>query len=171
MPLQLIFRDTNPHVAKAVATAFEGVTQLDAACASIFDAAPADAIISPANSHGWMDGGIDLLYVRRWGWHLQDANRRACAQQPEGHLPVGRAIVLETGGSDVPWLISAPTMFRPMPVPHTDNAYLAFRAALVVARERRLGRVLCPGLATLTGGMPPPVSAAQMRRAWDDVMR
>lgn len=30
-----------------------------------------DAVISPANSFRFMDGGIDLLYCRRFGWHVQ----------------------------------------------------------------------------------------------------
>jgi hypothetical protein len=32
----------------------------------------ADAILSPANSFGFMDGGIDLLYSNFFGWELQD---------------------------------------------------------------------------------------------------
>ena len=28
---------------------------------------PADALVSPANSFGFMDGGIDLAYSRRFG--------------------------------------------------------------------------------------------------------
>jgi len=38
---------------------------------SIFDE-PADAIVSPANSFGFMDGGIDRLYLERFGQSLQD---------------------------------------------------------------------------------------------------
>src|SRR5262245_39700765 len=31
-----------------------------------------DAVVSPANSFGFMDGGIDHLYSDRFGWHVQE---------------------------------------------------------------------------------------------------
>ena len=31
-----------------------------------------DAIVSPANSFGFMDGGIDMLYSQHFGWQVQD---------------------------------------------------------------------------------------------------
>jgi O-acetyl-ADP-ribose deacetylase (regulator of RNase III) len=31
-----------------------------------------DAIVSPANSFCFMDGGIDLLYSHRMGWQVQE---------------------------------------------------------------------------------------------------
>jgi len=30
-----------------------------------------DAVVSPANSFGFMDGGIDLIYSQFFGWHVQ----------------------------------------------------------------------------------------------------
>lgn len=34
-----------------------------------------DAIVSPANSFGFMDGGVDLALSARFGWSLQDRVR------------------------------------------------------------------------------------------------
>lgn len=31
-----------------------------------------DAVVSPANSFGFMDGGLDLALSERFGWGLQD---------------------------------------------------------------------------------------------------
>lgn len=31
-----------------------------------------DAVVSPANSFGFMDGGIDLIYSYHFGWHVQE---------------------------------------------------------------------------------------------------
>ena len=31
-----------------------------------------DAVVSPANSFGFMDGGIDMLYSRHFGWQVQE---------------------------------------------------------------------------------------------------
>ena len=35
---------------------------------SLFDLS-CDAVVSPANSFGFMDGGIDMLYGQYFGWH------------------------------------------------------------------------------------------------------
>ena len=36
---------------------------------SLFDLS-CDAVVSPANSFGFMDGGIDMLYSQFFGWHV-----------------------------------------------------------------------------------------------------
>ena len=42
------------------------------------------ALVSPANSFGYMDGGIDLVYSMHFGWHvqerLQEASRRSTTE-------------------------------------------------------------------------------------------
>ncbi|QEG22287.1 macro domain-containing protein [Mariniblastus fucicola] len=30
-----------------------------------------DAVVSPANSFGFMDGGIDMVYSQHFGWNVQ----------------------------------------------------------------------------------------------------
>ena len=121
--MRIIFRDLNPQVAAAVAEAFADVPEVDAACADIFTAGPADAIISPANSFGRMVGGIDAVYVRKFGSGLQDIVTLAFCKQPCGLLPVGKAVVVPTGSANIPRMISAPTMRVPGPVADTRNAY------------------------------------------------
>lgn len=37
---------------------------------SIFEVA-CDALVSPANSFGYMDGGLDMAISRFFGWHVQ----------------------------------------------------------------------------------------------------
>lgn len=165
--MRISFRDISPLVCGAVESAFRGVADVDVYCADIFSAAPADAIVSPANSYGLMDGGIDLVYVRRFGWALQSRLMGIIHELPGRLLPVGDALMVPTNDPLIPWMISAPTMVTPGPVPDTRNAYLAFSAVLRIGRARNLGRVLCPGLATLTGRMDPLESARQMREAWD----
>lgn len=165
--MKIIFRDLNPAVVAAVRGVFIDVPQFDVATGDIFSAGPADAIISPANSHGVMDGGIDLVYLRHFGFWLEQSVMRKISELSGGILPVGHAIVVDTADPGIPRMISAPTMIVPGPVPQSRNAYLAFGAALKAARERGFKTVLCPGLATLTGRMEPTTSARQMREAWD----
>ena len=115
-----------------------------------------------------MDGGIDLEYLRHFGFWLEARLKGAIAKLPGGRLAVGEALVVPTENAEIPYMISAPTMRYPGPVPHTQNAYLAFSAVLQIAKRHGYDCILCPGLATLTGRMAPTESARQMRRAWDE---
>lgn len=132
----------------------------------------ADALVSPANSFGYMDGGLDLKISQKYGWGIEDRVRRRVLDDFAGEVPVGNALVVETGVTDFPYLISAPTMRVPMDVSATANAYLAFRAILLEAQRFRSGSksvtsIACPGLGTGEGRMPPDRCAIQMRAAYD----
>ena len=85
----------------------------------------ASAIVSPANSFGYMDGGLDLKYSQHFGWELEARVRDELEKNYYGELPVGNAIIVETKNPTIPYLISAPTMRVPSDVSNTVNAYLA----------------------------------------------
>ncbi len=55
---------------------------------SIFDLS-CDAVVSPANSFGFMNGGIDLLYSQYFGWHVQERLQQAIKTRHYGELLVG----------------------------------------------------------------------------------
>jgi O-acetyl-ADP-ribose deacetylase (regulator of RNase III) len=186
--LEIHLRDLSTSLVAAWEEAFAGVPEVSVSQGDIFSTRPgplpddapidvaADAIISPANSFGFMDGGIDAVYTRQFGFALERRLQSVLAAEYGGELPVGCAVIVETGSPEIPWCISAPTMRVPEAVPDTANAYLAFRAALRAvlahnsAGRQPIRRVLCPGLATTTGRMPVGRCAAQMRAAWDNVL-
>lgn len=168
----------NTHLAAAWESAFRGVEQVQVFTGNILDV-PGDAVVSPANSFGYMNGGIDRVYLWRFGDDLVVRLQRLLADQYGGELPVGQALIVPTFDDDIPYMISAPTMREPSDVSETDNAYLAFRAVLRAVRAhnvradaaiRPIRMVLCPGLATGTGNLPVAACAAQMRRAFDEEM-
>jgi len=141
----------------------------------------ADAIVSPANSFGFMGGGIDGVYTAHFGPGLQERVQTVLHTHFDSDLPVGMAVIVSTGHADIPWCISAPTMRTPADaIWSSANAYLAFRAVLRVVRRHNLcthdhdftpiQSILCPGLATSVGGMPPERCARQMRAAWNRVL-
>jgi len=167
--MKLHLRDRNPDLVDAWRRELSGVANVEVSCGDIFEVA-ADAVVSPANSFGFMDGGIDLVYSRRFGWDLQERLQALLRAEHAGELPVGQAVIVETLASDIPWLVSAPTMRVPADISGTVNAYLALRAALLVVRrhalEPRIETVLCPGLGTAVGRMPPARAARQMAQAW-----
>jgi O-acetyl-ADP-ribose deacetylase (regulator of RNase III) len=175
-PLKIHLRDLNPSVCYAWQVAFAGVQDVDIAQEDIFSMR-ADAVVSPANSFGFMDGGIDLVYVRRFGWQIQNKLQEIICKRFDGELPVGMATIVDTNDPEIPFLISAPTMRVPENVANTPNAYLAFKAALQAITQhnqpgaRMIESVLCPGLATAIGEMPATVCARQMRRAYDRWMQ
>lgn len=134
------------------------------------------ALVSPANSFGFMDGGFDLVLSQRLGWHVEERVRQRILDEEDGELPVGGALFVPTDHPTWPWLASVPTMRVPMRLDGTVNAYLAFRGLLRAVRRHNAGEgsqvtaVLCPGLGTGEGRMPPGRCARQMRRAWEVVV-
>src|SRR3954469_22283556 len=69
-----------------------------------------DAVVSPANSFGFMDGGIDAIYLNHFGTQIQTRARRQIFEQHSGELLIGKADVVETGDTKIPFLVVAPTM-------------------------------------------------------------
>ncbi len=139
-----------------------------------------DAVVSPANSFGFMDGGLDLLYSRRFGWGVQQRLQSLIREQHGGELLVGTAAIVETNDARIPYVISAPTMRVPMILRDSINPYLAARA---VFRLWKIGQLrdqtpVCdavqtmafPGLGTGVGQIGFDVCAHQLRAAIEDVV-
>src|SRR5687767_1441272 len=131
--------------------AFADAPNVEISCGNILELT-ADAIVSPANSFGYMDGGIDLAYSQYFGWELQERLKRLLAREYFGELPVGQAVVVPTEHKSIRWLVSAPTMRVPSSISRTVNVYLAFRAALMallkhnVQADASISSILVPGL-------------------------
>lgn len=125
---------------------------------------PVDALVSPANSFGFMDGGIDAVYTRRFGTQLQTRLQHRIAAEFRGELLVGLAVVVETGDRDFPRLISAPTMRVPSRILDPVDVMLATRAAVREALVVGCRSIAMPGMGALTGGVPFDIVAREM--AW-----
>lgn len=132
-----------------------------------------DAVVSPANSFGFMDGGLDYALSERFGWDLEKRLQQMIKALPEGELLVGRALVIETGDPTVPLLISAPTMRIPtnFNIDTSINAYLAMKAVLINALSNEdITSVAVPGLCTGVGRMQPMIAARQMFQAYKEIV-
>lgn len=177
--MKLVLVDVKPALVASWRRAFTDVADVDVREGSIFDVST-DAIVSPANSFGFMDGGIDQLISERFGWHVQDRLQERIRTRHRGELLVGAADLVPTDDPAVPWVVAAPTMRVPMPLGPTVNPYLALRAVLLLVRDGSLddGRpirdlvrtIACPGLGTGVGGVPSGICARQMRAAVGDVL-
>jgi len=124
----------------------------------------ARAVVSPANSFGFMDGGVDLAYSRALGWHVQDRLQKKIQELPFKELLVGQALSVSTDDERIPWLISAPTMRIPCVLSDPWPVFLASRAATAEAIRLEVSRVAFPGMGTGTGGVPYKTSACLMVR-------
>lgn len=143
-----------------------------------------DAIVSPANSFGFMDGGIDQLYSHRFGWDVQTRLQDSIRARHHGELLVGTAEIVETNNLQIPYVIAAPTMRVPMVLTDTVNPYLAARAALLLIRHgvapwgglagqpisAVVTSVAFPGLGTGIGRVSPDTCAQQVRTAIEEVL-
>ena len=134
----------------------------------------ADALVSPANSFGIMDGGLDLAIRGTLGGDIQRQVQALILERHHGEMPVGTAEIVETAHERWPFLVVAPTMRVPEPVSNTLNAYLSFRAVLLAVRSfnvpnARIRSLVVPGLGTGIGAMDARRCAAQMRIALDQV--
>lgn len=163
--------DLNQTLVDAWKLAFEGSDV--AVVEGDLTALEVDAIVSPANSFGFMDGGVDYAISVRLGWELQERLQALIKTLPEGELLIGKALVLDTGDATIPFLIAAPTMRIPtnFGIPGSVNAYLAMKATLIAAKaDERIQSIAIPGLCTGCGRMKPEIAAHQMLQAYREIM-
>lgn len=146
---------------------------------SIFEAG-CDTIVSPGNSFGFMDGGIDRAITDFFGQSLQERVQQRIRNEFCGELLVGCAFITETGHREIRRVIVAPTMRVPMVLRESVNPYLATRAALLVVRQHGgwphltlngppVRSIAFSGMGTGVGGILPEICARQMRAALEAV--
>src|SRR4051794_20152003 len=103
-------RDRNAALVAEWEKRFAGVPNVEVSHGDIFQGTQADAVVGPANSFGYMDGGIDAVYLGRFGDDLQTRLQTIIRNEHRGELPVGVAIIVPTGDAAMPFMVSAPTM-------------------------------------------------------------
>ncbi len=143
-----------------------------------------DAVVSPANSFGFMDGGIDMLYSLHFGWQVQERLQELIQTRHHGELLVGSAEVVPTDNSRIPYVIAAPTMRVPMILHDSVHPYLAARAVFLLIKygmfasgplkgepiSTGIQSVAFPGLGTGVGRVGPNTCARQVRAAIQTVL-
>ena len=159
--------DRNETLCSAWRSMFGGLP-VDIRHGDIFQCS-AEAIVSPANSFGFMDGGIDAAYLDKFGHDLQWRLQEKIIDQG-GELLVGRAIPIRINQPGGPqWMISAPTMRTPRVIVDADAVRLSTRAALQCAINIGVESVLFTGTGAGSGRVPAQIVAAEMRKGWSDV--
>ena len=166
--MNLVLVDTGAALCEAWRVAFgdvEGVHVHNGRFESVIGSY--DCFVSPGNSFGLMDGGIDASIIRFFGPALKERVQDEIWRVYRGEQPVGTCLLVPTNDPRCPWLAHCPTMRVPMEVTYTNHAYAAFLAALTTTGNAGIRVLACPGLGTHTGRIPPDVAARQMRYAYD----
>jgi O-acetyl-ADP-ribose deacetylase (regulator of RNase III) len=159
--MRITFRDNNPAVVNSYADYLER-TPFIIQKGDIFHS-PAGIIVSPANSFGFMDGGVDDVIAKRLPLAAEKVRREVLTH---GIVPVGQSRLFSTRDKDFPMLLMLPTMLGPMGIEGTLNVFYA-AYELFQAASRAKCEIVCPGLGTGCGAMPPAQSAHQILWAWE----
>ena len=167
-PLRVVLTDTNATVVEAWRAAFADTPEIEIRKGSILDE-DVDAWVSPTNSRGRMDGGVDAVIRRHLGAGIQLRVQRAIRSRFEGRLPVGSAVCVPSGAVSPRFLISAPTMEESSQnVSETLNVALACAAAFQAIHRQNtrtpgsIGSVALVGMGARTGRVPARVCANLM---------
>lgn len=167
MKIQLI--DRNKEMCNQWNLQFKDCKDVIIHCGDFFSL-KTDCVVSPANSFGYMDGGLDMVISRKIGWQVQEKLQKQIQQKYFGELLVGQAELVETDFAEIPFCISAPTMRVPLILKDTVNVYLASKAVFyLLKKEPRIKTVTISGLGTGVGQVPYDVCAKQMKQAYTDI--
>ncbi|WP_234431694.1 ADP-ribosyltransferase domain-containing protein [Streptomyces sp. NRRL S-241] len=166
--LRVVLTDVNEHVVQAWRAAFADTPGIEIRRGSILDE-DVDAWVTPTNSRGRMDGGVDAVIKRHLGSGIQVRVQRAIRDRFAGAMPVGSAVCVPSGAAVPRFLISTPTMVQSSQnVSATLNVALACAAAFqAVHRQNRkapgsIRSVALVGMGAQTGRVPARVCANLM---------
>ncbi|GHG81138.1 macro domain-containing protein [Streptomyces griseocarneus] len=167
-PLKVVLTDINTHVVEAWRAAFADTPGIEIRKGSILDE-NVDAWVTPTNSRGRMDGGVDGVIKRHLGAGIQLRVQRAIRDRFAGSLPVGSAVCVPSGAVNPKFLISTPTMqTSSQNVSETLNVALACAAAFQAIHQKNheapgsITSVALVGMGAQTGRVPARVCANLM---------
>jgi O-acetyl-ADP-ribose deacetylase (regulator of RNase III) len=115
-----------------------------------------DAVVNPANSHGWMGGGVAYAIKKAGGQVIED---EIVSHAP---IPVGSAVESAAGRLSCKYVIHAPTMTEPAEKIGVGNVGAAVKATLRKASELGLRSVAFPGMGCGVGGVTKSDAAKAM---------
>ncbi|MGW1990879.1 macro domain-containing protein [Embleya sp. NPDC001921] len=167
-PLEVVLTDISADVVQAWRAAFADTPGIEIHQGSILDE-KVDAWVTPTNSRGRMDGGVDAVIKRHLGAGIQLRVQRAIRDRFAGSLPVGSAVCVSSGAINPKFLISTPTMQTSSEnVSETLNVALACAAAFQAIHRQNeeapgsIASVALVGMGAQTGRVPARVCANLM---------
>ena len=177
--MQIVLAATDDDLVRAWESTCGNIENVKIHHGSIFDV-KCDAIVSPGNSFGFMEYGLDLEILEYFGGHVQERLQKLIQTRHHGELLVGTAEVVDTDHFEVPYLIAAPTMRVPTVLTETVNIYLATRAVLTHVKsgtvpdgtpvKHIIETIAIPDMGMEMGKVPPDICALQMKVALENIL-
>jgi O-acetyl-ADP-ribose deacetylase (regulator of RNase III) len=171
--LKVVLVDVNPAVVGAWREVFADNPEVEIVQGSLL-AQRVDAWVTPTNSRGRMDGGLDAVLKRHFGAGIEKKVQREIRRLGGNLLPVGSAVWVPTGEAAPRFLISAPTMVGSAEdISATRNVALACAAAFQAVHQQNraepasIRSVALPGLGASTGRVPVRTCANLMWTAYN----
>ncbi len=118
-----------------------------------------DAVVNPANSFGFMGGGVAEVIKKVGGQLIED---EAVEQAP---IQVGEAVMTGAGDLVCNKVIHAPTMHNPAERTDSHKVLCAAAAALELADNSGFHSIAIPGMGTGVGGLNKEEAAETIVRA------
>lgn len=173
MAVKVVLVDINPKMVKAWRDTFEENPEVEIVQGSMLDQR-VDAWVTPTNSHGNMDGGLDAVIKNNLGQKIEQAVKKCIADRFGSSLPVGHATCVQTGRQKPNFLISTPTMVKSSEdISDSLNVALACAAAFTAVHVQNakesgsIQSVALPGLGANTGRVPTEICADLMWTAYN----
>ncbi len=118
-----------------------------------------DAIVNPANSYGFMGGGVAWVIKNVGGAVIEE---EAIAQ---ARFHIGQAVLTSGGELIARHVIHSPTMEEPAEKTNVVNIQQAVQAALELADQSGFTKIAFPGMGTGVGGVGKKEAAKTMVNA------
>ena len=136
-----------------------------------------DAVVSPANAFGLMDGGYDKAITDYFGKDLMKEVQRKIMFDWHGEQPVGTSMsvpiynrVFNTiYGSKICQLIHTPSMRTPEVIKDSRIIYQCMRTTLIEALRLKVNSIIIPAFGGLTGRVPCDEIAKMMYLAYKQI--
>jgi O-acetyl-ADP-ribose deacetylase (regulator of RNase III) len=122
--IKLILVDPNYELSQAFRSQFDYLPNVEVANCGFEQLASYDCLVSPANSFGMMDGGVDAAITKFFGISLMERVQQKILDDYLGEQSVGTSFIIETGHPQYPFLAHTPTMRVPMQIVGTDRQIL-----------------------------------------------
>ncbi|MDO5478506.1 MAG: macro domain-containing protein [Clostridia bacterium] len=127
-----------------------------------------DAVVSPANSFGLMDGGYDLAITDWFGESLQKKVQKYIIENYFGEQIVGTSFITDIPGSDVR-LIHTPSMRVPDIIEDASVVYQCMRSTLMTALKNGVEIIVIPAFGCGTGMLKEDDVARMMYFAYRQI--
>ncbi len=145
-------------MAEAWEDAFRGYKGVTAHCCDfrtfIGQHPEVDAVVSPANAYGLMDGNYDRAISEEFGPALAERVRAVILEQFCGEQPVGTSFSVPIPGREDILLIHTPTMRAPSPIVDPLVVYQCMRTTLMEAMRTSRQRIVVPAFGGACGFLP-----------------